>query len=150
MLGTLSSPQIEALLTAEIVGRIGCSDQSKTYIIPITYVFKGNCIYAQSQPGHKIDTMRKNPNVCFQVDSIENQENWRSVITWGTYEEINDASTYEKAYRILYDRLLPMHTNTVSRGGLDLSRAPLEVDKRSKPILFRIRISELSGRFEKE
>ncbi|MEJ0055572.1 MAG: pyridoxamine 5'-phosphate oxidase family protein [Bacteroidota bacterium] len=112
----MSSSQIEALLTSEIVGRIGCSDHTKTYIIPITYVFKGNCIYAQSQPGHKIDTMRKNPNVCFQVDAIENQENWRSVIVWGTYEEINDTSTYEKAHRILYDRLLPMHTNAVSRG----------------------------------
>jgi len=38
----------------------------------------------------KIDMMRKNPEVCFQTDMIENLSDWESVIAWGRFEEITD------------------------------------------------------------
>jgi uncharacterized protein len=31
--------------------------------------------------------MRRNPEVCFEVDRVEDLVNWDSVIGWGTYEE---------------------------------------------------------------
>lgn len=32
--------------------------------------------------------MRANPEVCSQVDEIDDMANWRSVIAWGRYEEL--------------------------------------------------------------
>ena len=40
--------------------------------------------------GKKIEMMRKNPEVCFQVDAIADLLNWESVICWGKFEEIVD------------------------------------------------------------
>ncbi len=150
MLGELSNIQIETILRSEVVGRIGFSDRHKTFIIPVTYAFDRNSIYVQSRPGKKIDVMREHPRVCFQVDEIEDQENWRSILVWGTYEELVDPTAYQKGSNILRERLRPFHTNSINKAGLDLSRAPLEVDREAKPIIFRINITELSGRFEKE
>ena len=31
--------------------------------IPVSYFFDGNCIFAQSREGKKIDLLRKNPKV---------------------------------------------------------------------------------------
>ena len=46
-------------------------------------------IYAHSAEGLKIRMMRANPNVRFQVDQRENLANWRSVWSWGVYEELH-------------------------------------------------------------
>jgi len=45
--------------------------------------------------------MRKNPEVCFQLDVIENLASWRSVICWGTFEELTDFATFNKGEKTL-------------------------------------------------
>ena len=35
-----------------------------------------------------LDIMRKNPNVCFEVESMSNMANWQSVILNGTFHEL--------------------------------------------------------------
>src|SRR5579884_3829250 len=88
MFGELSQEQIDQVLHAGIVGRIGCHAEGKTYVIPISYVYDGESIYAQSLAGLKLQMMRLNPEVCFEVDQIKNASNWQSVIAWGTFEEL--------------------------------------------------------------
>lgn len=108
MLGELTKEQSFQVLKSEVMGRIGCYDaDGGVYIVPITYVFDCKFIYAHSKEGLKIQLMRKNPRVCFQVDCIENMANWRSVIAWGEYEELK-GNNYDKAMKILKDRLAPL------------------------------------------
>jgi hypothetical protein len=45
MLGTLDCRQIEDLLHAEVVGRIGCHTSGRTYVVPITYAYDGAAVY---------------------------------------------------------------------------------------------------------
>lgn len=90
MLGELDGLQIEDLLMSLPVGRIGCHAEGITYIVPINYVYENDTIYAHSKKGMKMDIMRKNPDVCFQVDAIDDLLNWESVIAWGKFEEIID------------------------------------------------------------
>ena len=45
MLGTLDAARIEALLGEEVVGRIGCHAEGRTYVVPITYVYADGCVY---------------------------------------------------------------------------------------------------------
>jgi nitroimidazol reductase NimA-like FMN-containing flavoprotein (pyridoxamine 5'-phosphate oxidase superfamily) len=42
MLGELTPEQINAVLFSEVVGRIGCHSEGRTYVVPITYVFDGD------------------------------------------------------------------------------------------------------------
>lgn len=143
MLGTLEPEQIERILHESTVGRIGMHAEGKTYVVPITYVYDGNSVYGHSAPGLKIRMMRAGPQVCFEVDQIEDLASWRSVIAWGTYEElVGDLST--AAMNLLRSRLAPLTTSeTVGPAGHPPGAAGLA------GIAFRIRLTERTGRFEK-
>lgn len=149
MLGELTPEQINAVLFNEVVGRIGCYGEGRTYIVPITYVFDGEAVYAHSAEGLKIRMMRANPNVCFQVDQRENLANWRSVIAWGVFEELQGKAALD-ALQILVARMLPLVTSETLRLPDDLSLAASKpVADTPKNVIYRIRLVERTGRFEK-
>jgi uncharacterized protein len=149
MLGELTPEQINAVLFNEVVGRIGCYGEGRTYIVPITYVFDGEAVYAHSAEGLKIRMMRANPHVCFQVDQRENLANWRSVIAWGVFEELQGKAALD-ALQILVARMLPLVTSETLRLPDDLSLAASKpVADTPKNVIYRIRLLERTGRFEK-
>ncbi len=90
MLGDLNPEQIERLLQTETVGRIGLHAEGRTYVVPLTYVFEGNGVIGHTRAGMKINMARENPDVCFEVDHIDNLANWQSAVCWGRFEELHD------------------------------------------------------------
>jgi uncharacterized protein len=150
MLGTLSKTQIDHVLDSQVIGRIGCYADGRVLVVPITYAFDGECIYAHSKDGMKIKMMRKNPKVCFEVDVMDNMANWRSVILWGEYEELKDAASQEKGMKILIDRLKPLVASETVYSDEHHSMRPQMVEKEVKAIVYRIKILESSGRYEKQ
>jgi hypothetical protein len=60
---------------SQAVGRIGYTDGERAYIVPVTYVYDGKDIIGQAKEGMKVNMMRSNPNVCFEVDSMTNMAN---------------------------------------------------------------------------
>src|SRR5690606_25447465 len=104
MTGELTNTQIDHVLTAQVVGRIGCHLNDTTYIVLVVYAFVGEFIYIHSRVGKKIEIMRKNPSVCFQVDIVENLANWRSVVINGEYEELVRGTKESAAFKLLKER----------------------------------------------
>ncbi|HOY49402.1 MAG TPA: pyridoxamine 5'-phosphate oxidase family protein [Chryseolinea sp.] len=149
MIGTLNKLQIDFLLRSELLGRIGCSADGITYVIPITYVYDGKYILAHTREGTKIEMMRKNANVCFEVDRIQDMANWQSVIIQGKYEELSGKKA-EDTVQLLVNRMHPFASSEtmVPRYALAQHKTPLAQD--SRMIVFRIRIVEATGRFEKK
>ena len=150
MLGELNQAQIEQVLWSEEIGRIGCHADGQTYVVPITYVYDGESIYAHSADGMKLRMMRKNPNVCFEVDDMENMANWRSVIAWGKFEELTgDEATH--AMQLLVNRLIPLMTSeTVASTQITESTGSPSADTAGRSVsVYRIRLTEKTGRFEK-
>ena len=149
MLGELTAEQINAVLFNEVVGRIGCYGDGRTYVVPVTYVFDGEAVYAHSAEGLKIRLMRANPNVCFQVDQRENLANWRSVVAWGIYEELHGKEAHD-ALQLLVARLMPFVTSETLGlpDSLGLAAATPVVDA-PKAVVYQIRLSEKTGRFER-
>ena len=90
MIGYLTEDECMIFLKNELLGRIGCNYNGETYVVPVNYLLAGNNIIAHSQEGKKIEIMRKNPKVCFEADNMVSLQNWKSVIAWGTYQEITD------------------------------------------------------------
>ncbi|MFM9841201.1 MAG: pyridoxamine 5'-phosphate oxidase family protein [Cyclobacteriaceae bacterium] len=150
MLGTLSKSQIDHILDSQVIGRIGCYADGKVLVVPITYAFDGECIYAHSKEGMKIKMMRKNPKVCFEVDVVDNMANWRSVILWGEYEELKGRASQEKGMKILTDRLMPLVASETLKSNEHHSMRPQMVEKEQKAIVYRIKIEERTGRYEKQ
>lgn len=149
MLGELTREQIEHVLRSQITGRIGCCAGDEMYVVPVTYVYHKGHIYAHSKEGRKIQTMRRNPKVCFQADSIENMTNWRSVIVWGEYEELKSETEQSAGIKIIVDRLMPFVTSEIVRPSDALSHPPEVIEKGLKAVVYRIKVIKSTGRFEK-
>jgi nitroimidazol reductase NimA-like FMN-containing flavoprotein (pyridoxamine 5'-phosphate oxidase superfamily) len=147
MFGKLSSTQIEKVISDNFVGRLGCHADGKTYVVPISYAYDGQFIYARTFEGLKISMMRKNPKVCFQIDEMENMANWKSVVTWGTYEELKNEEERNEGLEKLISRMLP----EISSETVKLSPQwpfPTNDFTKIRGIIFRIRLIEKTGRFE--
>lgn len=97
MTGQLTEDQIDTLLTSGVVGHLVCFADQYPYVVPITYAYRRPYIYSHTYEGLKVVLMRKNPNVCFEIDQIDNLANWRSAIICGPFEEFKD----EEAMHIL-------------------------------------------------
>jgi nitroimidazol reductase NimA-like FMN-containing flavoprotein (pyridoxamine 5'-phosphate oxidase superfamily) len=139
VLGQLRPAEITKVLREGTIGRIGTSVDGRTYVVPVTYVYDGNSVYGHTRLGQKIRMMRANPNVCFQVDDIDDMANWRSVIAQGTYEELSgDMAT--AAAKLISARLGPLTASETAgpagRGG-------------RTHISYRIRLRERTGRYER-
>lgn len=62
--------QIEKILSKAKFLRIALSDSGTPYIIPMTFGYKDNKIYLHcSHEGKKIDILRRNSKVAFEVDA---------------------------------------------------------------------------------
>ena len=144
MLGELNEAQIEQLLRDEVVGRIGCHSAGFGYVVPITYAYADGCVYGHSGPGRKIAMMRANPHVCFEVDHLDDMRNWRSVIAWGTYEELAGEEA-AAAMRLLIERLRPLATSETGQP----PRAHARDTAGSAAVLYRLRLDEKTGRYER-
>jgi nitroimidazol reductase NimA-like FMN-containing flavoprotein (pyridoxamine 5'-phosphate oxidase superfamily) len=151
MLSKLNVEQMEALLSDELLGRIGCSANGVNYIVPVHYVYEAPFIYAHSARGMKVDIMRENPKVCFEVDKVANYFNWQSVICWGTFEEITDAHESQEALQLLIDRIEP-HLSTVqdTHHSHGISERASDIGKDTKLVVYRIRLHKKTGRFENQ
>lgn len=146
MFGRLNNAEIEKLISQQIIGRIGCHADDTTYVVPISYAYDGTYVYGHTFEGMKINMMRKNPKVCFEVDNTRNLANWQSVISWGIFEELPNGPERDEAVRKLEDRTLPvLHSETMHLSPL----WPFRSEDTIKGIIFRIRLTEKTGRFEK-
>jgi len=142
MLGELTKREIIDLLESEFIGRLGCHLDDETYIVPINYVYQNNAIYAHSGEGKKLEMLRANPRVCIQFDKIDNMFKWKSVIIWGTFEELEG----EERQQVLQGLVLRIMPNT-SHTGRNPSHA-ISPELRDGLIVYRINIEKVTGRFE--
>jgi len=147
MLGKLSSVEIEEVIKHQVVGRLGCHADGMTYIVPVSYAYDGDYIYVRTFEGLKVDMMRKNPKVCFQIDALYNMGNWQSVIAWGECQELKEAAERKDALQKLLDRALPFISSETTHLTPHWPFPSLDIDT-IEGIVFRIKLTAKTGRFE--
>jgi len=92
---------IEEILTKSEICRVAIFDNEFPYIVPFNYGYKDNTLYFHSATsGKKIDLLKKNSKVCFEITSssevIKGKETcdwttkYRSVIGYGFIEIVSD------------------------------------------------------------
>src|ERR1700687_174618 len=129
MFGNLTSEEIESLLHGQLIGRIGCHWDNMTYIVPISYAYDGEFIYSLTHEGMKINMMRQNRQICFEVENIPDLANWQSVICWGEFEELPNSTERHQALEMLYDRHLPQITSATTKLSPMWPFRPNNIDK---------------------
>lgn len=149
MFGVLNESEIEDVLHNSVVGRIGCHADAVTYVVPVSYAYDGTNVYVHTLEGMKLSIMRKNPNVCFQADSMPTMANWKSVIAWGEFEELTDEGARALAVKKLLARRLPLASSETTHLSQTWPFTPEDLTD-IKGIVFRIRLTRKTGRFEKD
>ncbi len=132
----LSEAEARNLIAGGKIGRLGCVANGEPYVVPINYVFENESIYSHSLPGRKIEMLRAHPRACLQMDEIENDCEWRSVIAYGNFEEIRVPSDRRSILGKLLARF-PLLTPVESMIVQDAA-AP-------DSVVFRIRIDRITG-----
>lgn len=131
----LSRDEIEGFLDDQTVGRVGCHHAGVTYVVPVIYARRVDALYVLTTEGQKIQMMRNNPAVCFEVDEYDGKTgNWRSVIVQGSYEEL-DEDGKAVAVSVLSKRFGP-------RRAPERARMPV-----GPTVAFCIHIQSATGRF---
>jgi uncharacterized protein len=110
--------EIDSILSKAIVCRIGIIDHEMPYIVPMNFGYKDDILYLHSaQDGKKIELLKRNPMVCFEVEcdlEIINtgipckwSMNYTSVIGYGKANFITDLEQKRKALHIIIDHYSP-------------------------------------------
>lgn len=156
MMGELTPTEIEQLLDGEVVGRIGCMHGGRPYVVPVTYAYDGEAVYCHSAVGWKIQSMREDPEVCFEVEHVASMSDWRSVIAWGHYEELHGAAAME-GMGVLLARMMPLMADEANQPAHGMGGPPHGMGGEShaqdvaghEAVIYRIRLHTKTGRFER-
>jgi nitroimidazol reductase NimA-like FMN-containing flavoprotein (pyridoxamine 5'-phosphate oxidase superfamily) len=89
----MTTKEIDQFLSCARVGRIGISLKDGTpYIVPVGYAYAdGKIFFHTCNKGSKMTALKRNANVCFEVDeSLSDTSMFKSVIAFGTAEIISN------------------------------------------------------------
>ena len=79
----MTRDEMQRLLKKCSHGRLGLAFQNEPYIVPVGYGYdRGRIFFHSAKQGKKVDFMKSNSRVCFEVDEF--QKGWASVICYGT------------------------------------------------------------------
>lgn len=149
MIGKLTEQEIGELLEDNVFGHLGCNDGDKSYVYPTNYIYNGTHIICHSQDGFKNRVMRKNKQVCFQVDVVTDHRNWKSVMLHGCYEEVHDLTEVKKLIDAFQNRRLFIKKSKLLMAKDSNSKKTGADAENPLAIIFRIPIDEKTGLFEK-
>jgi len=135
---------IESIIRQSIVCRLAMCDGDTPYVVPLSFGYQNRALYFHSATeGKKIDILRRNPKVCFEIDlgpavkKAETPCRWgmtfRSVIGSGKVHFL--ASPVEK--RRALDILMGHYAH---------ERFEIPDSKLASVIVFRVDVEEMTGK----
>ena len=132
----LSRDEIEEFLRGQRIARLGCHADGVTYVVPLIYAYEHGAVVAVTTEGRKTAMLRENPRVCVEVDEYDTdgKGSWRSVIAYGTYEELA-GDAIEPALTLLRERF----ARTAGRTAEPRPLGP-------EVVVLRVTLDEFSGR----
>jgi len=136
---------LEKILQRATVCRLGLAVADEPYVVPVSFGYEDGCLYVHSSPeGKKVEMIRQNPRVCFEVEVDEEvvrkrtpcawSIRYRSVIGWGRAALL----TVEEEKRHALDVIMAHYGGSVP--GAYADKALREV------AVLRIRIEEMTGK----
>ena len=135
---------IEDILSRATVCRLGLCDGGQPYVVPLCFGYKDNALYFHcAEQGKKLDILRKNNNVCFEVDierelikgkaACEWGMKYKSVIGFGKAVFVEDAESKRKALDIIMQNY--------SEGAFEYSEEAVK-----KTVVIKVEIESMTGK----
>ena len=88
----MTCEEVDQFLTCTRIGRLGMVLDDGPYVVPMGFAYsEGKVFFHTCSKGLKMESLRKNANVCFEVDeALSDATMSKSVIIFGTAEIIED------------------------------------------------------------
>jgi nitroimidazol reductase NimA-like FMN-containing flavoprotein (pyridoxamine 5'-phosphate oxidase superfamily) len=136
---------IESIIAKSTVCRLALSTNDRPYIVPLCFGYADNALYFHTaREGKKIDILKKNNRVCFEVDcdhelvTDETPCKWsmkyRSVVGAGTASFIDDPESKRKALDIVMRHY----------AGQPSEYSPVNTDKM---LIIKVEIESMTGKY---
>jgi len=103
----LSRKESDALLGRNHVGRIAFSFRDAVDIRPLHYVFDKKWLFGRTSEGDKLETLRHNQWIAFEVDEVAGPLDWKSAVVRGTFYallaegSVHDVRLYRRAVKVI-------------------------------------------------
>ncbi|MBC7745645.1 MAG: pyridoxamine 5'-phosphate oxidase family protein [Flavobacterium sp.] len=141
----LNESKIRIFLKENSLGRLGYTDGTTVYIVPMNYRLESNSIILYSLEGKKTNLMRNHPSVCFEVDRITDSNNWESVVITGFFEEIIEENELTQLRPLYTEYMLRKRASLASDPTLE-KQEPATAKQEAKQVFFRIIFDQVTGR----
>ncbi|MDN3493231.1 pyridoxamine 5'-phosphate oxidase family protein [Winogradskyella bathintestinalis] len=150
MIRILSQIESTRILTSNYIGNLGYIYRNRPYVVPITYFFdaENNVIIGYSAEGHKIRAMRKNENVSLSVSEVDSVNSWNSVMAQGRFSELSGSDAKAQLH-IFSLGVKDLIINKEHRKLDFISDFSSKIYKDDLPIVFQIKIDEITGRIRR-
>lgn len=109
--------EIEAILGSSLICHLAMADGAEPYVVPLSFAYADGSLYFHcASQGRKLDILRKNPRVCFNIlistgDAVKAGDqpcDWgiafRSVTGSGNAVFVEDAGEKKKALQAIVQR----------------------------------------------
>ena len=138
--------EAEELLATAAVGRMGTCRDGVPYVTPVNFVYRDGRIYFHCHThGRKLDNIKANPRVCFEVDEMRKIYRapkacdygcrYRSVIAFGTARLVEDPAAKLEILDWLVAKYAAGH-----------GYAPVTAERAAACAVVEIRVEELTGK----
>lgn len=132
--------EMEALLRRVGFCHLGCVDgRGRPYVVPMNFAYDGECVYFFTTEGMKTENMEQHPEVCLQVEEIEDAAHWQSVLVFGRAERLAHADDVERAMQHI-TKSNPTLTPAINRTRID------SWDRANEIAVYRVRPEAMDGR----
>jgi len=137
--------EIATIMEKADICRIAFIDDDYPYIIPVNFVFRGEQLYFHTgRKGKKIDILRRNNRVCFEIDTDTDiiagdtpcswSARYRSVIGFGKAFFLEEATEKKRALDYLMEKYTGKQTFTYNAESFE------------KVAVISIRIERITGK----
>jgi nitroimidazol reductase NimA-like FMN-containing flavoprotein (pyridoxamine 5'-phosphate oxidase superfamily) len=134
----LSDEKTEDLLINGKVGHIGVIDGDVPYVSPVSYVVIDNEVCFRTGTGRRVEAIRANPAVSFEVMRTTADGGWECVVADGQAREVDDDIFAQNVVSALLSKYREELGSPFSRG----KRTPI-----AEPATYvAVSIDELTGR----
>ena len=151
MIKDLDKKTYKDILSNNYIGRLAYICKGEPFVVPITYYYchDNKSIISYSAKGHKIEAMRINRMVSFEVDEIISVNRWRSVLVHGLFEELHQIDAKYRLHEFS-EGVKKIIEKIEKKNPQFIGEFSSKLEGQGMPVVYRINIREITGKQRKD
>jgi uncharacterized protein len=135
----MNDDEIRETLKRLNYAHLACSKYDFPYVVPVHYVYDGDCIFIYTTEGKKAEMLRANSELCLQAEEVTDKEQWVSVIAFGRVEQLVD----EDERRSALDQILEVNPRLAPAVSIRWMDSWV---RENVEVIYRVRPRKMTGR----